>query len=155
MKKDELVSITLDQLTDNLDSTPECFEISCKELNVYTHTTSDVIVWKRKVILDNKSIPDPNGDLRTIIIIYNKTTNELSCHIYLKEVTVQSAPNIKSDASMSMNVGFKWFNRQYRQFQRIKSKIIENERIKENTEYLRKLDSIFPGTFEKDIFGKK
>jgi hypothetical protein len=153
MTKDDLLSITLDQLLDAFKRTPECFELMDREIDPNMSLIGPTIKWSFKLDLDGMIIPDPNNAARTIIISYNDMGKQLSCHIFFREVNAANQA-IMADAQATAKYAFPILSSSYRKFHKLRNKLIRRHRDKENDRFLRKLQSIFPTTFDNDIFGE-
>lgn len=113
-------------------------------------------MWKHKI--DNGGImTDPLNPSRTVIIVNNKATETIQCLIYFKDmVTASNAITHKPDAQVEASVGFwKKFDSNHRKFEKLKKLIQQNKAARDNNSFLSKLHSVFPGTFDEYIFGKK
>lgn len=156
MTKEQLLNITLKQLKESLKTSPECFLLEDPELKLPTGTNSGfgnsssnilgpTILWRFRVELGGKLIPDPNNATRSIIVTYTPALKQLSCHIYFREVNnINSA--IMADAQATVQYEVPFFNESYRRFMSLRKKLIQRSRDKENSEFLKKLNNIFPTT---------
>lgn len=154
MTKEELIHLTLKQLSESLKLSPENFRLEDPELGIMSGSfPGPTIVWQFKVQLkDGQFIPDPLNATRTIMVCYNKLANNLSCYIFLREINSISA-NVTPDSQASIDLlNFPILNRTYRQFQSIRKNLIQQKREKEYVDYLRKLNNIFPATHEDELF---
>lgn len=155
MTKEELLNITLKQLKESLKTSPECFHLEDPGAGLSPGVTNGsftgpTIIWRYRVELGGKMIPDPNNAARTIIITYSPALKQLSCHIYFREVNnINSA--IMAEAQISVQYEIPFFNKSYRMFNSLKGRLIQRKRDKDNMEYLKKLNSIFPTTFDDDL----
>jgi hypothetical protein len=153
--KEELLNITLKQLNESLRVSPECFHLEDPESGLSpglsnNSFTGPTIIWKYRVELAGRVVPDPNNAARTIIMTYSPALKSLSCHIYFREVNgINSA--MMADAQISVLYDFPSFNESYRRFMKLKKKLVQRKRDKESMEYLKKLNSIFPTTFDDDL----
>lgn len=154
MKKEELIHITLKQLSDSLITTPENFRLEDPELgNTQGSFPGPTIVWQHRLkVKEDTYIPDPLNATRTIIVTYNKMANQLSCFIYLREVNTLNHAIMPDSQAMVQCFHFPILNRTYRQFTAIRKSLVQQRREKEYLDYMRKLNNIFPSTHEDDIF---
>jgi hypothetical protein len=134
----------------------ECFDLETAESKSFSTGPSDAIMWKHKV--DNGGLmPDPNNPSRTVIIINNRATGTIQCLIYFKDmVSAANAISHKPDAQVEAGTG--WWKRMdsnHRKFMKLKVLIQQNNAARDNNVFLSKLYSVFPGTFDQYIFGKK
>lgn len=154
MTKEELIYLTLRQLKDNLNVSPQNFRIEDPELGgINGGFHGPTIVWQFKVeIKPGEFITDPLNATKTVIVTHNRISNEITCLIYFREVnSANTAMMPESQASVKL---YKWsfFNRTYRQFEYIRKELIKMRRQKEYVDYLQKLNKIFPSTHEEDLF---
>jgi hypothetical protein len=156
--KEELIALTLKQLRENIAHSPEQFEIECPELNPSRSSMSSSIIWRPRFNLDGNLVTDPTNNPRTVIVTLNHTTRELGCYIFLKDISsIFNAQGVVSEASALVKLD-SWplsFYKVYRDFNRLKNTVIKNIGTQENEKFLKKLCSVFPGTFEEDLLGKK
>ena len=157
MTRHDLVGLTLDQLLNNFASGPECFDLEVAEAKSFSAGPSDAIMWKHK-IENGDIIQDPTQPMRTVIIVNNKATETIQCFIHFRDmISATNAMNHKPDAQVeSKAVGFfrKW-DSNYRKFEKLKRLIQQNNAARENTSFLNKLHTVFPGCWDEYIFGKK
>lgn len=157
MTRSELVSLTLDQLIDTFKRNPECFDLEATELRSFTNVVNDAIMWKHRIEVDKAYVPDPHNPTRAIVVIHNRNADEIQCFIYMSDIkSINNAASSKADAEMVSPIGsFRFLDRNYRKFQTLKKLIIRRNKNAEKDKFLSKLYSIFPGTFDDHIFGKK
>ena len=152
MTKEELVELTLKQLSDNLDSCPDCFELfedpEWPEANVTK--TYCTIMWKFMVEIGDQNYPDPNNSPRTIIVTYSFSAKKLSCYIFFREV---DSPNkaMMADAGVEITYKIPILNRSYRVFTRLRKSLIRLLKEDDNLDYLKKLNSIFPAALDHNL----
>jgi hypothetical protein len=153
MIKEELVHLTLKQLSESLKGSPENLRLEDTEIGPMNgNFLGPTLIWQFKVeTKPGTYIQDPLNASRTVLVTYNKISNQLSCMIYFREVnSINHA--IMADAHATIQLyHIPWFNRTYRQFMDIRSKLIEKKREQEYVEYLKKLSNIFPSTHIEDI----
>ena len=154
MTKEELIHITLKQLSENLKSSPENFRLEDAELGTPTGSfPGPTIVWQFKVkVKEDTYIQDPLNATRTIIVTFNKIAKQLSCLIYFREVNTLNQSVMPDTQAMFQCSEFPILNRTYRQFMKVRQQLIKQRREKEFMDYMRKLNNIFPSTHEDDIF---
>lgn len=151
MTKEELVHLTLKQLTESLKLSPENFRL---EDSQSLSGSGPTILWQHKVQLDdNKYVSDPMNCVRTIIVSYNTVAKQLSCYIYNREVNNINL-SFNADAQATINYGLMppFIHRTYRQFSKLKKSLIDSKNEKEYLDYMRRLNNIFPATHEDDLF---
>lgn len=154
MTKEELVYITLKQLSDNLKSSPENFRLEDSSLGSTSGSfPGPTIIWQFKVkTKENEYIQDPLNANRTIIVTYNVMANQLSCLIYFREVnSYSSVATPESQATIQFGY-FPILNRTYRQYRSIRKLLVVRRREKEFWEYIKKLNTIFPSTHDDELF---
>jgi len=156
MTRHDLVGLTLDQLLRNFALGPECFDLEIAESKSFSAGPSDAIMWKHKV--DNGGLmQDPNNPSRTVVIINNRATDTMQCYIYSRDmISASNAVSHKSDAQVEAGFTFwKRFDSNHRKFIKLKKLIQQYNASRDNNTFLSKLHSVFPGTFDEYIFGKK
>lgn len=154
MTREELIHLTLGQLSESLKTSPQNFRLEDLELGpVNGSFNGPTIIWQFKVEIQPGSyIQDPLNATRTIIVTYNKIAKQISCHIYFREVnTINSAMMPDSQATFQC-CEFPILNRTYRQFMKLRKQLIQRRREKEYLDYLKKLNDIFPSTHVDEIF---
>lgn len=156
MTKEELVHITLKQLSESLKVTPENFRFEDPSQGGTTGSfPGPTIIWQFKVeIQENKFIPDPLNSVKTIIVTYNKMAKQLQCYIFNREVnTLNHAMMAEAQALITYN---EWihplFYRTYRQFTDLRNSLISRRTEKEYIDYMKRLNGIFPSTGDEDLF---
>lgn len=158
MTKEELIHITLRQLGESLKTSPENFRledasVSPTSANATFH--GPTIIWQFRVKVDeDKYVPDPLNSVKTIIVTYNKLARKLECYIYNREVNnLNHAMMPEASAIVHFN---DWLpvrlNRTYRQFMGLREGLIKRRNEKEYTDYLRRLNGIFPASHEDELF---
>lgn len=158
MTKEELIHITLRQLSESLKTSPENFRLEDISVAPVTGNSSfpgPTIIWQFKVRVDeDKYLPDPLNSVKTIIVTYNKMAKQLQCYIYNREVNnVNHAIMAEAQAMVQYNEFFPaFFNRTYRQFMTLRQSLINRRNEKEYADYLRRLNGIFPATHEDELF---
>lgn len=155
MTKEELVYITLKQLSENFNTSPENFRLEDAELGPTQGSfPGPTIIWQFKVELKDGEQPiiDPLNATRTIIVTFNKISNQLSCHIYLREVNTISSATMADSQAVVQCCSFPILNRTYRRFKQIRESLIDRRREKEFWDYMKKLNNIFPSTHEDELF---
>lgn len=151
MKKEALLDLTIKQLTESLSNSPECFELFedpefSSGSGLYT-----VIVWKFKVIVDGSHIPDPNNSPRTIMISYSYKARSLRCDIFLRDVD-NPRTAIMSDAFIEIHYKVPFLNLSYIRFKKFRRMLINKIKQRENIDYIKKLNSIFPSILDDNLF---
>jgi hypothetical protein len=153
MTKEELIYITLKQLKESFDTCPECLNIEEPGTSSNSSHMGPTIIWKFRVVVDGLTIPDPNNSNRTIIVTYNSMAKQLTVSIYFREINNLNHA-VMADATATVKYSeWPWLHKSYRKFQSLREKLLRRQKEKENLEYLKKLSSIFPGTFEDDLLG--
>jgi len=157
MTRSELVTLTLDQLLVTFKANPECFDLELTDTKSFSNVINDAIVWKHRIEQESSFIADPHNPARTVIVVHNKATEEIQCFIYMTDIkNVNSMNSLKADAEMVAQIGtIRLFDANYRRFMQLKKLIQKRNKDKEKDKFLSKLYSIFPGTFDDHIFGKK
>jgi hypothetical protein len=146
MTKRELINITLKQLEDSFKTSPECFQTD----DIDKGNLGPMIMWHFRVVIDGKSIPDPNNTNRTVVIIYSALLGQLICNIYLRDVANFSV-GVASDASSVIDIKVPLFDSSYRRFNRLRDKILMRKQDLKDLDFLSKLTSIFPTTHDDDL----
>ena len=154
MTKEELIHITLKQLSDSLALSPENFRLEDSELGSQQgNFPGPTIIWQHRIkVKEDTFIQDPLNATRTIIVTYNKMANQLSCLIYFREVNSFNTAMMADSQAMVQCCSFPILNRTYRQFTAIRKSLIKARREKEYLDYMRKLNNIFPSTHEDELF---
>lgn len=154
MTKEELIHITLKQLSESLKVSPDNFRLEDLEVGPVSGSFhGPTILWQFKVQLkEGQYIQDPHNASRTIIVTFNKLAKQLSCHIYFREInTINNAIIPESQATVQC-YEFPILNRTYRQFMKIRQQLIDQRHEKEYHDYMRKLNNIFPTTHDEELF---
>ena len=155
MNKEELVHITLKQLSESLKITPENFRFEDSSLGHSSgNFTGPTIIWQFKVQLEDKFIPDPLNSTKTIIVMYSKMSKQLSCHIYNREVNNLNHA-IMPDTQVIIQYHDQapaYLYRTYRQFISLKKSLIQKKNDKDFIDYMKKLTQIFPTAHDDDLF---
>lgn len=146
MNKEELIYLTLKQLNSSLDITPQNFRLEDPEIGTNNgHFPGPTIIWQFRVEVQPGSyIQDPLNANRTIIVTYNKMSNQLSCHIYFREVNTMNSAIMADSQAMIQLRDFKIIHRTWRQFDKLRKRLIKAKREQEYVDYLKKLNTIFP-----------
>lgn len=155
MTKEELIHITLKQLSESYRLTPENFRLEDPELGqTQGNFPGPTIIWQFRIQMkDGQIIQDPNNTCKTIIVTYNRIAKQLSCHIYFREVnSVNSAIMPESQVVIQLSEFMPYLNRTYRQFMELRGILIQARKEKDFVDYLQKLNKIFPSTHEDDLF---
>jgi hypothetical protein len=149
MTKEELIDITLKQLVASFEISPECFQVE----DPGSASIGPTVTWRFRVDVDGKTIPDPNNSGRTIVVGYNNLGKTLSCFIFFRDMPAEMSRfgGVSADADATIKLNFPIFNRSYRQFMRLREKIIARRNDKEGMRYLLKLRSIFPSTHDDEL----
>lgn len=156
MTKEELVHITIKQLSESLATTPENFKFEDPAQPTNNGAfPGPTVIWQFKVKLDeDRFISDPLNSTKTIIVTYNKMARQLSCLIFNKEVNslnFNTTPDTTAVVQFNHNIPL-FFNRTYRQFNNLKQSLLKRRNQKEYMDYMKKLQSIFPSTGDDDLF---
>ena len=154
LTKEELIYITLKQLSDSLKTTPENFKLEDPPTNIsHGSFLNPTIIWQFKVKIENNYIPDPLNSTKTIIVTYSSLSKQLSCYIYNREVnTLNSAVMCDTHAEVQYNDFIPCIlYRTYRQFNNLKRSLIKRKNEKEFVDYLKKLGQIFPNTGDDEL----
>lgn len=158
MTKEELIHYTLKQLRESLKTSPENFRLedaSVAPVSSNANFHGPTIIWQFRVKVDeDKFVLDPLNSVKTIIVTYNKTACKLECCIYNREINnLNHAMMPEAQAIVTYN---DWlpvcFNRTYRQFMELRGSLIKRRNEKEYTDYMRRLNGIFPATHEDELF---
>jgi hypothetical protein len=156
MTKEELVHITLKQLSESLVTSPDNFRLEDPSLGQTQGSfPGPTLIWQFRVqIEENKFIQDPLNSVKTIIVTYNKMAKQLQCYIYNREVN-----NLNHAMMAEAQVVIAYhdfvppiFYRTYRQFISIRKTLLKRRMEKEYLDYMRRLNGIFPATHEDDLF---
>ena len=156
MTKEELVHITLKQLSESLKTTPENFRLEDASISApHGNFPGPTIIWQfKQQVEENRYILDPLNPVKTIIVTYNKLARRLECYIYNREVNSLNHA-IMADAQAIMTYHDfipQVLYRTYRQFFKIRKQLLQNKYEKEYADYMVRLNKIFPGTHEDEIF---
>ena len=147
MTSKELMRLTLLQLIEYFYMYPECFMLEDPELS-----TSEKAYHQTNIIFQSKS--DPDTAKRSIVINWNDIAKTLQCSIYFKEIPMNGPSGLKPDAHTSVQMEWKHLNVSYRLFRKLRKAMLNRLKDNEYNEFLSKLHSVFPGTFDEYIFGK-
>jgi hypothetical protein len=151
MTKAQLLNLVLDQLLQQAMESPESFEILEPPVSA-----NESIVWRPKITSKvdpaYPSFVDPSDNNRCVIVTYHKYMDTIVCHIG-RSLTMAASNNY--EAMVDVKKHWMTWTREYRKYHRLISIIREYAKNKETMKFLRKLNDVFPGTFEEDIFGKK
>ena len=150
MTEEELIYLTLQQLSKSLTTTPENFRLDGSiEGNGFIGPT---IYWHFKVeIRPGSYMQDPLNGTRTIIVGHNIHADELTCSIFSYEVnniTQSSQPDSK--ATMTLCV-MPYMNRSYREFRKLIKRLLRKKKEKDYLDYLKRLNNIFPSTHVDEL----
>ena len=149
MTKNEMMLLTIKQLINHFNQHPECFALEEQDNPdlSYSFYNSTIVFQNNNDIISNP---------RTVMVTFNSSTCMIDCKIYFRTVLIGgTASNFKPDASMAIPVTFKMFNKPYRMFKALRTSIVKRKKDSEGDEFLKKLHSVFPGTFDDYIFGKQ
>lgn len=158
MTKEELIHITLKQLSESLITSPENFRLEDPSVASTTSGSAfpgPTIIWQFKVkVDDNQFVLDPLNSVKTIIVTYNKMARQLQCYIYNREVNnLNQAIMPEAQATVQYSDFLPTsFNRTYRQFLNLRQGLIDRRNEKEYTDYIRRLNGIFPAIHEEELF---
>lgn len=157
MTKEELIHITLKQLRESLKTSPENFRLEDPSIAPTSNSSfaGPTIIWQFRVKVDeDRYVPDPLNSVKTIIVTYNKMAKKLECYIYNREVNnLNHAMMPEAQALITFSDWLPvFFNRTYRQFMDIRQGLIKRRNEKEYTDYMRRLNGIFPATHEDELF---
>ncbi len=158
MTKEELVYLTLRQLSESLKTHPENFRLEDPSIGSGTGNAAfpgPTIIWQFKVkVSDNELIPDPFNATKTIIITYNKIAKQIHCHIYHREVNnLNHAIMPEAQATIQFHDYLPlFFHRTYREFKSLRTNLIKRRNEKEYIDYMRRLHGIFPSIHEEELF---
>ena len=154
MTKEELIYLTLRQLSDSLERTPENFRLEDPALgSMNSSFHGPTIIWQFKVEMQpGQYIPDPLNPSRTVIVTHNKHAKQLSCHIYFREVNSISHAMMSDTQATQQLLDIPFLNRNYRAFEKLRKKLLKRKSNEEYYDYLKKLNTIFPTVHEEDIF---
>lgn len=156
MNRCDIVGLTLDQLLENFPLSPESFDYEDMHYTPHKNTSHPTIIWQPKVELKDGVVPDPNNEVKTIVVWYNENLSELNCAIIPGPATSwRSVAMLVGATDINCPItGIIALNSHYRKFMKLKRLIMAKDQMKHNNDFLKKLHSIFPGTFDKHIFGK-
>lgn len=155
MTKEELVFLTLRQLRDSLKTSPENFRFEDPSASSNGSFPGPTVIWQfRLKIEEDKYISDPLNSTKTIIVTYNNVAGQLECYIYNREVNnLNHAIMADAQAKIKFNQYIPlMFYRSYREFSALKKSLISNKNSKEFSDYMKRLNGIFPGTHEDELF---
>lgn len=156
MTKEELVHVTLKQLSESLKTTPENFRLEDPSTGSTNGSfPGPTIIWQFRVeVEENKFIPDPLNSVKTIIVTYNKLARQIQCYIYNREVNnLNHAMMAEAQATVTFNEWIPPFlHRTHRQFMKLRKELLKRRHDKEFMDYMKRLNGIFPATHEDDIF---
>lgn len=153
MTKEELIDLTLKQLRDSFENSPECLHLEESNSTYGNNTTGPTIIWRHRVEINGERIQDPNNSSRTIIASYSTISKQLTVSIFFREVNNLNHALMADATAVVKYSDWPWMHKSYRRFQSLRKKILKLQKEKESLEYLRKLSSVFPGTFEDDLLG--
>jgi len=142
MDSEELMRLTLQQLLDFFYMYPECFSLEDPELSTKNnnyHTTNIIF----------QSQPDPNSNVRSIVINWSEMGTTLQCYIYFKELPFLGHASLIADAHIMLQVEYKWFSKSHRLYRKLRKALLTRKKDSEHDEYLKKLHSVFPGCFDE------
>jgi hypothetical protein len=152
MTKEDLILLTLSQLKESFEQSPECFTVEDYRLN-YNNFQGHVVVWKFKIELNGNVIQDPNNAVRTVTVGYNTMNKTITASIFFREVYDVSYSMVP-DASINFKYTmWPWLYKSYRIFIKLRKDLLARRREKQNMDYVKKLLSIFPATGDDDLFG--
>lgn len=154
MEKEELIYITLKQLSENFKTSPENFRLEDPDIAPVSGSfPGPTIVWQFKFkVKENEYIQDPLNATRTIVVTFNRFSKQISCSIYFRELNTANT-NITPETQATFQCcEISSFNRTYRLFRRIRKQLIKQRHEKEFFDYMKKLNNIFPATHEDEIF---
>ena len=158
MTKEELVHLTLKQLSESLKTTPENFRLEDPSLGPTTSNGAfpgPTVIWQFRIkVEEDRFIPDPLNSVKTIIVTYNKLAKQLQCYIYNREVNnLNHAIMAEATAVVTYNDFLSpHLYRSYRQFMGLRNELIKKRNEKEFIDYMRRLNGIFPATHEDELF---
>lgn len=156
MTKEELIHITLKQLSESLIVSPENFRLEDPSLGSTNGSfPGPTIIWQFRVkIEEDKYINDPLNSVKTIIVTFNRIANQLECHIFNREVnSLNSAMMAEAVSKITYNQYLSpSFYRTYRQFMSLRNGLVKRKAEKEAIDYMKRLSGIFPGTHEDELF---
>ena len=156
MTKEELVHLTLKQLSESLKTSPENFRLEDPTLGPTNGSfPGPTVIWQFRVQLEeHKYIVDPLNSIKTIIVTQNTMGRNLQCYIYHREVN-NFNHSLVADASATIDYSERIplvCYRTYRQFNKLRKQLAKKKHDKEFIDYMKRLNGIFPATHEDDIF---
>lgn len=158
MTKEELIHLTLKQLSASLKTSPDNFRLEDPSLGPTTSNGAfpgPTVIWQfRLQIEENRFIADPLNSVKTIIVTYNKLAKQLQCYIYNREVNnLNHAIMPEAQATITYNDFIPTIcYRTHRQFMALRQELIHKREEKEYIDYMRRLNGIFPATHEDELF---
>jgi hypothetical protein len=156
MTKEELVHITLKQLSESLKTTPENFRLEDNSISPTSASfPGPTIIWQFRVqVGEDRYIQDPLNSVKTIIVTYNKVGRQLQCYIYNREVNnLNHAIMAEAQATIVYHEFVPtYLYRTYRKFMTLRKSLLKRKLEKEYLDYMRRLNGIFPATHEDEIF---
>ena len=109
-------------------------------------------MWRFRVTVDGQNIQDPNNAARTIVLTYNNIVKKLTANIFFRDVINVNSAIMTDATATAVYCEAPWVHKSYRRFMKLRKQLLIIYREKENIEYLKKLSSIFPTTFDEDLF---
>lgn len=157
MSKSEIISLTLDQLLDRYDKTPESFEYVGDDSKVTNKVKlyMDNIIWQTKIPSGSGLMDDPLNEPKTIVVTYSDVEKSLTVRIFNKTFeTLSAIEGQRCDAHMEYRNYFMPLRANYRKYLKLKQKIFQYQQREEAKSFLRKLSNIFPTALDSHIFGE-
>lgn len=156
MTKEELIHLTLKQLSESLKTTPENFRFEDPSMGQTNGSfPGPTIIWQFKVKLEeDRFIADPLNSVKTIIVTYNKIARQLQCYIYNREINnLNHAVMAEAQAVVTYHDYVPvLLHRTYRQFMSLRRDLLKRRNDKEYMDYMKRLNGIFPSTHEDELF---
>lgn len=126
-----------------------------QDIDSYSGFSGPAIIWQFKVeIEENKFIADPLNATKTVIVSYNTISKQLNCQIHNREIN-----NLNHTLHADVQVTITYhphlhpmFYRTFRNFTKLRRKLLKMKSDKEYINYMKKLSVIFPATHEDDLF---
>jgi hypothetical protein len=149
MDKWELIEITLDQLMEQWLENKDLFQTDTisNYTNVYRQPQIDTyyVVWSPPKNEDGSHID------KSVYVSYNHVTKIFQCGMFSGEISNGKI----SDSTVRATKILIPIRRLYRRFMRLRKNIDNHHKTKFGNKYLEELCSVFPGTLDDDLLGKK
>ena len=145
MTKDELMQLTIKQLTEYFYAHSECFNLESP-----TFISSSAVAQNPTIIFQSQI--NPINASRSMTLAYDPLLKTMTCQIFFRQIAHANATN--PDATICISIEYKWFSKSYWMYRKLHKQVAEKLAIQKHNEYLDKLHSVFPGSYDDYIFGK-